>query len=117
MGAELYRDHDVYRDTVDACARILRPVLGVDLRDTLFDRRPTDDTATFLALVVTEYALARTLMAAGCAGRPHRPLAGRVHGRLSGRSDRPRRDAAAGHRTHPPHPRGGRRDRRRGGSR
>ncbi|WP_330319719.1 acyltransferase domain-containing protein [Streptomyces clavifer] len=65
MGAELYRDHDVYRDTVDACARILRPVLGADLRDTMFDRRPTDDTAAFLALVVTEYALARTLMAAG----------------------------------------------------
>ncbi|MFP8962695.1 type I polyketide synthase [Streptomyces nanhaiensis] len=69
MGAELYREHDVYRDTVDECARILRPVLGADLRpallDDLFEQRQADSTSTFLALVVTEYALARTLMAAG----------------------------------------------------
>ncbi|GAA4960838.1 hypothetical protein GCM10023238_30060 [Streptomyces heliomycini] len=37
MGAELYRDHTVYRDTVDECARILRPVLGADLRTALFE--------------------------------------------------------------------------------
>ncbi|MCS0602715.1 acyltransferase domain-containing protein [Streptomyces sp. LP11] len=65
MGAELYRDHDVYRDTVDECARVLRPVLGADLRATLFEGAPADHTTTFLGLVVTEYALARTLMAAG----------------------------------------------------
>ncbi|MFD9320105.1 type I polyketide synthase [Streptomyces sp. NPDC060053] len=65
MGAELYRDHDVYRDTVDECARILRPVLGSDLRTSLLEGAPADHTATFLGLVVTEYALARTLMAAG----------------------------------------------------
>ncbi|WP_327187336.1 type I polyketide synthase [Streptomyces sp. NBC_01334] len=65
MGAELYRDQDVYRDTVDECARILRPVLGTDLRTSLFEDAPADHTATFLGLVVTEYALARTLMAAG----------------------------------------------------
>ncbi|MFG2310940.1 type I polyketide synthase [Streptomyces sp. NPDC048566] len=65
MGAELYRDHDVYRDTVDECARILRPVLGADVRTALFEGAPGDHTATFLALVVTEYALARTLMSAG----------------------------------------------------
>ncbi|MFE9355076.1 type I polyketide synthase [Streptomyces olivaceoviridis] len=65
MGAELYREHAVYRDTVDECARILRPVLGGDLRDTLVERRPADDTDALLGLVVTEYALARTLMEAG----------------------------------------------------
>ncbi|MER6345131.1 type I polyketide synthase [Streptomyces sp. NPDC001595] len=65
MGADLYREHDVYRDTVDECARILRPALGADLRDTLLQRRQSDSTSMFLALVVTEYALARTLMAAG----------------------------------------------------
>ncbi|WP_320777575.1 type I polyketide synthase [Streptomyces sp. CRN 30] len=70
MGAELYRDHDVYRDAVDECARILRPVLGADLRTDLLDRPQGgrtggDPTATFLGLVVTEYALARTLMEAG----------------------------------------------------
>jgi phthiocerol/phenolphthiocerol synthesis type-I polyketide synthase E len=65
MGAELYRDHDVYRDVVDDCARILRPALGADVRTALFEQRQPDSTSTFLALVVTEYALARTLMAAG----------------------------------------------------
>ncbi|MFI2507293.1 type I polyketide synthase [Streptomyces sp. NPDC018972] len=65
MGAELYRDHSVYRDTVDECARILRPVLGADLRTALFEERRPDDTSAFLGLVVTEYALARTLMESG----------------------------------------------------
>ncbi|NSL43308.1 acyltransferase domain-containing protein, partial [Streptomyces sp. 8P21H-1] len=65
MGAELYRDHAVYRDTVDECARILRPALGADVRTALFEDRRPDDTAAFLGLVVTEYALARTLMEQG----------------------------------------------------
>ncbi len=65
MGAELYRDHGVYRDTVDECARILRPVLGTDVRTALFEEQHPDDTAAFLGLVVTEYALARTLIEHG----------------------------------------------------
>ncbi|MEV6808768.1 beta-ketoacyl synthase N-terminal-like domain-containing protein [Streptomyces sp. NPDC051132] len=65
MGAGLYREYDVYRDTVDTCARILRPALGGDVREALLERREADGTTMFLALVVTEYALARTLMAAG----------------------------------------------------
>ncbi|USQ86166.1 alpha/beta fold hydrolase [Streptomyces phaeoluteigriseus] len=65
MGAELYRDHGVYRDIVDECARILRPALGTDVRAALFEEQRPDDTAAFLGLVVTEYALARTLMEQG----------------------------------------------------
>ncbi|MGA4965770.1 type I polyketide synthase [Streptomyces pseudogriseolus] len=65
MGEELYRDHDVYRDAVDRCARILRPVLGRDLRTVLFEEADPEGTATLLALVVTEYATARTLMESG----------------------------------------------------
>ncbi|GAB7105539.1 hypothetical protein JCM4814A_38530 [Streptomyces phaeofaciens JCM 4814] len=65
MGAELYRDHAVYRDVVDECARILRPVTGDDLRTALFERVDPGGTSAFLALVVTEYALARTLMDRG----------------------------------------------------
>ncbi len=65
MGEELYRDHDVYRDAVDRCARILRPVLGRDLRTVLFEESDPEGTATLLALVVTEYATARTLMESG----------------------------------------------------
>ncbi|MEU6391697.1 beta-ketoacyl synthase N-terminal-like domain-containing protein [Streptomyces sp. NPDC046939] len=65
MGAELYRDHAVYRDIIDECAGILRPVLGGDLRTTLFDDPEPDSTALFAGLVATEYALARTLMEEG----------------------------------------------------
>ncbi|GAA2264406.1 hypothetical protein GCM10010145_44450 [Streptomyces ruber] len=65
MGAELYRGHGVYRDVVDECARILRPALGADVRDALFEQPEPENTAAFMSLVVTEYALARTLMEAG----------------------------------------------------
>ncbi len=65
MGAELYREHGVYRDAVDECARILRPVLGGDLREALFEGRKSGDLDIVLGLVVTEYAMARTLMEAG----------------------------------------------------
>ncbi|MER6707593.1 type I polyketide synthase [Streptomyces fumanus] len=65
MGAGLYREHTVYRDTVDECARILRPALGADVRTALFEDPRPDDTAAFLGLVVTQYALARTLIEQG----------------------------------------------------
>lgn len=65
MGAQLYRDNDDYRDVVDECARILRPVLGADLRDSLVRAVQPDATGAFLGLVVTEYALAQTLMTGG----------------------------------------------------
>ncbi|MEU3755400.1 beta-ketoacyl synthase N-terminal-like domain-containing protein [Streptomyces olivoreticuli] len=65
MGAELYRDHPVYRDAVDRCATILRPVLGRDLRTALYEHADPGSVDAFLALVVTEYALAVTLMEQG----------------------------------------------------
>ncbi|WP_329216675.1 acyltransferase domain-containing protein [Streptomyces sp. NBC_01485] len=66
MGAELYRDDDVYRDAVDRCAGILRPVVGGDLRTALFGEGAAPGSIeSFLALVVTEYALATTLIERG----------------------------------------------------
>ncbi|GAA0449124.1 hypothetical protein GCM10009544_09940 [Streptomyces stramineus] len=65
MGAQLYRDHPVYRDAVDRCARILQPVLGRDLRTALYEHTEPGSVDAFLALVVTEYALATTLMEQG----------------------------------------------------
>ncbi|WP_406688703.1 beta-ketoacyl synthase N-terminal-like domain-containing protein [Saccharopolyspora sp. ID03-671] len=65
MGAELYRDDEVYRDAVDRCAAILRPVLGEDIRTALFERAEPGSPAAMLALVVTEHALATTLIEAG----------------------------------------------------
>ncbi|MGW9283881.1 beta-ketoacyl synthase N-terminal-like domain-containing protein, partial [Streptomyces diastaticus] len=65
MGSGLYQENDVYRDAVDRCSAVLRPVLGADLRTALFEEVEPGSTAAFLALFVTEYALARTLMEAG----------------------------------------------------
>ncbi|MFM9699946.1 type I polyketide synthase [Streptomyces europaeiscabiei] len=66
MGAELYRGCAPYRDVVDHCAGILRPVLGRDLRDTLFGSGTTDPGVLgLLSVVVTEYALATVLMERG----------------------------------------------------
>jgi acyl transferase domain-containing protein/thioesterase domain-containing protein len=66
MGAELYRGCAPYRDVVDHCAGILRPVLGRDLRDTLFNSGTADaGVRGLLSVVVTEYALATVLMERG----------------------------------------------------
>ncbi|WP_327321222.1 acyltransferase domain-containing protein [Streptomyces sp. NBC_01210] len=68
MGAQLYRDVTVYSDAIDRCARILRPVLGIDLRQALHGRRALHGQGdpntlnAFMGLVVTEYALATMLM-------------------------------------------------------
>ncbi|WP_405647246.1 type I polyketide synthase [Streptomyces uncialis] len=78
MGRGLYATEPVYRETIDRCAGILRPVLGRDIRDALLAEAAAsrdggehtallDGTATghraasFPALVATEYALARVL--------------------------------------------------------
>ncbi|MEE8525743.1 MAG: AMP-binding protein, partial [Thermoanaerobaculia bacterium] len=71
MGRELYQTETGYRRHVDACAEILRPHLGLDLRQLLHPgagaledaRRRLDETAvTQPALFVVEYALARLWM-------------------------------------------------------
>jgi amino acid adenylation domain-containing protein len=94
MAAGLYATEPVFRETVDRCAEILRPRLGIDLRDVLYPGGASDSAdgagATDLrrmlgrdgaasdgnsplartglahpAVFVTEYALARLWMARG----------------------------------------------------
>ncbi|WP_416960528.1 type I polyketide synthase [Streptomyces sp. Agncl-13] len=90
MGAGLYAGEPVFRDVIDDCARILRPVLGHDLRTALYGTSraghepasaartaPGEHTArldgvatglrsaAFPAIVATEYALARLLESQG----------------------------------------------------
>ncbi|MET9257373.1 beta-ketoacyl synthase N-terminal-like domain-containing protein [Streptomyces sp. NPDC003717] len=90
MGAGLYAHEPVYRDVIDECARILRPVLGHDLRTALYGppgghsgpgagsgpgehTARLDGTATglrsaaFPALVAANYALVRLLESHGLA--------------------------------------------------
>ncbi|MEI5519541.1 beta-ketoacyl synthase N-terminal-like domain-containing protein [Streptomyces brasiliscabiei] len=66
MGAELYRSCAPYRDVVDHCAGILRPVLGRDLRESMYGSDTADPGVLgLLSVVVTEYALATVLMERG----------------------------------------------------
>ncbi|MBV9789244.1 MAG: SDR family NAD(P)-dependent oxidoreductase, partial [Chloroflexi bacterium] len=47
MGQGLYATEPVFRQAVDRCCAVLRPLLGVDLRDHLFlSEPPSDDPAT-----------------------------------------------------------------------
>jgi phthiocerol/phenolphthiocerol synthesis type-I polyketide synthase E len=94
MGKGLYESEPLFRETVDRCAEILRPYLGMDLREALYPadapapaadapggldlramlgRAGQDDEMGLLestrlaqpALFVTEYALARLWMSCG----------------------------------------------------
>ncbi|WP_226002093.1 ketoacyl-synthetase C-terminal extension domain-containing protein, partial [Paenibacillus sp. BJ-4] len=71
MGAELYAQEAKYRETVDHCAELLKPQLGMDIRDALlgregFEEKQLEETwLTQPALFVTEYALAQLWMSVG----------------------------------------------------
>lgn len=74
MGAGLYRAEPTYRAVVDECAELLRDDLGLDLRTLLCPAPDGHPEAEQLlarprliqpALFVTEYALARSLLARG----------------------------------------------------
>lgn len=68
MGRDLYLEHALFRESVDQCAEILKPILGTDIRDLMY---PTEDLraeagerllSTVMAqpaIFVVEYALAQ----------------------------------------------------------
>ncbi|MBV9788622.1 MAG: acyltransferase domain-containing protein [Chloroflexi bacterium] len=77
MAADIYAEEPGFREEVDRCCELLRPHLGLDLRDVLY---PHGDEATAAeqlnqtiltqpALFVIEYALARLLLSWGL--KPH----------------------------------------------
>jgi acyl transferase domain-containing protein len=68
MGRALYEGEAVFREEVDACAELLRPHLGLDLRELLYPESGSESEAaaqlqrtalTQPALFVVEYALAQ----------------------------------------------------------
>ncbi|MBV9107900.1 MAG: type I polyketide synthase, partial [Gemmatimonadetes bacterium] len=74
MGRELYEGDPAFRAGVDRCAELLRPALGMDLRDVLYppvdgevegSRRLRDTQLTQPALFVVEYAMAQAWMRRG----------------------------------------------------
>ena len=71
MGRGLYESEPVFREHVDRCVELLRPLLGFDLRELLYPladqsetaaRRLTQTAVTQPALFVIEYALAQLWM-------------------------------------------------------
>ncbi|MEU1687496.1 SDR family NAD(P)-dependent oxidoreductase [Micromonospora sp. NPDC005707] len=73
MGAELYAEDPAFAATVDECAELLRPELGLDIRDLILGRDPeagdklTQTRYTQPALFTVEYALATAWQRAGVA--------------------------------------------------
>ena len=74
MGRELFDTEPRFRDEVNVCCELLRPHLGIDLREVLYPREAESEDAerrlneTLLAqpaLFVIEYALAQLWMAWG----------------------------------------------------
>ena len=74
MGRTLYESEPLFRETIDACARVLQPEIGVDLRDVLYPSEADRDSAqakltqtaiTQPALFAIEYALAQLWMSWG----------------------------------------------------
>src|SRR6185295_15872296 len=71
MGADLYQQEPAFRQAIDQCCDLLKPHLGLDLRDLLYPESEQAEEAgkrlaqTFItqpALFVIEYALARLWM-------------------------------------------------------
>jgi acyl transferase domain-containing protein/thioesterase domain-containing protein len=74
MGLELYRTESPFQEQIDRCSDILKPHLGLDLRDILYPAEENVEEAaqklkqTFItqpALFVIEYALAKLWMSWG----------------------------------------------------
>ena len=73
MGEELYEQEPTFRQQVDACARLLQPHLGRDIREVLYPQESSEVARQMLhqtalaqpALFVVEYAMARLWMSWG----------------------------------------------------
>ncbi|MCW2589366.1 MAG: hypothetical protein JWQ86_1793 [Mycobacterium sp.] len=74
MGRGLYESEPLFRETIDACARVLQPEIGIDLRTVLYPSESDRETAqatlrrtviTQPALFTVEYALAQLWMSWG----------------------------------------------------
>ncbi|GAA2597831.1 hypothetical protein GCM10010399_30630 [Dactylosporangium fulvum] len=65
MGRGLYETEPVFREALDRCAAILRPVLGFDVRAAMHRGEHGPRSSLLPGLVATEYALATLLMSQG----------------------------------------------------
>src|SRR5579885_2469998 len=62
MTRELYSHEAAFREAVDNCSDLLKPLLGQDVRETMYAERDLPETLAPVALFVAEYALAQLLL-------------------------------------------------------
>ncbi|MDB9510451.1 SDR family NAD(P)-dependent oxidoreductase [Kamptonema animale CS-326] len=68
MGRELYQTEPIFQQQIDRCCELLKPHLGLDLRDVLYGEGTADLQQTAIAqpaLFTIEYAIAQLWMAWG----------------------------------------------------
>ena len=71
MGLDLYRREKVFKEEMDRCFEILKPLMGFDIKDILYPRSDHSDLSIHQpeivqpVLFIFEYALARLLMSWG----------------------------------------------------
>ena len=74
MGRELYAENQVFRETVDYCATLLQPIIGLDIREVMYPTEQYHDEALALisrtyitqpAIFIVSYAIARVLQGYG----------------------------------------------------
>ena len=73
MGRQLYREEPAYREAIDQCAELLRPELGLDIRELIYPAEATEAARKILtdtlyaqpAIFCVEYALAQLWIAWG----------------------------------------------------
>ena len=61
MGSELYEQEPVYRRELDACAAVLRPIAGRDLREVIY---PAAGASTDAAALLAELKLEASVLPA-----------------------------------------------------
>ncbi|MDQ6815257.1 MAG: aminotransferase class III-fold pyridoxal phosphate-dependent enzyme, partial [Bacteroidota bacterium] len=73
MGRELYQNEMVYRQAIDECASLLKPLINTDIRQAIFQEYLGSEDESIIhntfytqpALFITEYALAKLWMSWG----------------------------------------------------
>ena len=76
MGRELYAENRTFRETVDYCATLLKPIIALDIREVMYPAEHFHDEAADLirrtyitqpAIFIVSYAIARVLQSYGFA--------------------------------------------------
>jgi phthiocerol/phenolphthiocerol synthesis type-I polyketide synthase E len=74
MGKELFTENRIFQETVDYCATLLQPIIGLDIREVMYPNKQHYDEAVALisrtyitqpAIFIVSYAIARVFQSYG----------------------------------------------------